>query len=107
MQPAGEVWRVLTLLVVSYVSVACEDGSPLVILGEVPRGPSAGSTGESAVSDEFVEHARREYELFERWRKEMECMEVAPVCGVDGLTYPNACQAGNAGTRVAKDGECS
>lgn len=35
------------------------------------------------------------------------CPEIyAPVCGVDGVTYSNACRAECAGTKVAHEGEC-
>lgn len=33
-------------------------------------------------------------------------MVIAPVCGCDGRTYDNACQANAAGTSVASDGRC-
>ncbi len=39
-------------------------------------------------------------------RPEICTMDYKPVCGCDGKTYSNACNANLAGTDVAKEGDC-
>ena len=93
------VARIVVTLVAVTAAFGCDD-EPIVVLGALQG--SAGATDAAApVPDAAVagrsaddDHATHE------------CTEYEPVCGSDNMTYRNACQAQDAGVRVAKRGGC-
>jgi hypothetical protein len=82
-------------------AIGCGDQEPEVSLGKLVRPPPVNGGG-GAGGDEWqaiLVHERQEIMYFE-------CMRDMPVCGTDGVRYPNPCQAKQAGVEVDVDGGC-
>ena len=88
----------LTAAACTLTFTACTQ-QPVVTLG----GPLDASV--VADDDSLIDEAERE-RVF-RELAERECREVEPVCGVDGVTYRNYCQAVANGAQINGLGPCS
>lgn len=105
MRRTGFERRVLAAVIVCAAVAACE-AEPSVIVGRAKE--SATNAGRSAEiagrgGDHGDDHEDEEQDVD---LAEHECSEIEPVCGRDGMTYQNACQATNAGVQVARRGAC-
>jgi hypothetical protein len=93
--------RVLAAVFACAAFAACES-EPVVVVGQA-KAMNAGHSGEmagQAGSDQEADE--KEHDDF----AEHECTELEPVCGSDGMTYQNTCEATNAGVQVVRRGAC-
>lgn len=74
----------------------CAEAPVVTLGGDVDAG--------DADEDTFVDEAERERVFRELAQRE--CNDMQPVCGADGRTYPNYCQAVAFGIEVLKNGPC-
>jgi Kazal-type serine protease inhibitor domain len=81
-------------------------GMPAAACGEEPVVTLGGPADADVVTDDdtMVDEAERE-RLF-RELAERECREDEPVCGADGITYRNYCQAVANGAQIVAPGPC-
>jgi hypothetical protein len=91
------LWLASAVLAFVNLTSGCVE-EPIVSLGGAAD--VDGSIDEDTTTDE-AERERLFRELAER-----ECREDEPVCGADGISYRNYCQAIASGTQIAHAGGC-
>jgi hypothetical protein len=88
----------------------CPSGPPCELDAGLPRACGA-RLGDTCAADEFCDFESFGCDWADatgtcRPRPEECTTELFPVCGCDGVTYPNPCAAQMAGTDVASEGPC-
>jgi hypothetical protein len=97
---ARRLWQASACLL---ALAACE-AEPVVVVGKTRHqagnaGERSGSAGSNVGGDEDGDHDRGDFDA-------RDCTADEPVCGVDGVTYTNRCEATTAGVQVARRGSC-
>jgi hypothetical protein len=117
MKPIQHFFRISVLSLASIAVFACSSGAPMESVDEHQdelrwRRACAGPRDHQCPDDRYCAALRPgrcpgEEQIGVCMRRPEVCTdEFNPVCGCDGVTYPNACNAAAVGVAVASRGEC-
>ena len=89
--------------------LAASQGASVAAFGPCEDGPGdgCGTAGAQCAAGEFCERQGCDGMEGHCEPKPQACdLQFAPVCGCDGMTYGNACEAAGSGVNVASEGKC-